>query len=480
MRFVGRSLTARLTAAVVALIALVSVVVVSSTAWVVGAYVTDQLDADLTAAGARAQRALLVGPHTSSPDGGPPPAIREARGQGTGTLTAYLAGGEGRGQRIDSSGVLRTLDDDVLDALAGLPVGGGPVTVDLTGLGEYRVQVEEVDGITVVTGLPTAPVEEARNTVTLWGLGLGTVATLLGGTLAALVVRRQLRPLREVAVTAQDVAATDLTTGEIGVARVPQHLEDPRTEVGRMALALNAALDHVESALDQRRRSEAQARQLLADVSHELRTPLATVSGYAELGLRGQDPDGVTHALGKVQEEARRMTAMVEDLLLLARLDAGRALAVEEVDLTRMVVESVADARVTGPDHRWRLELPEEVVTVQGDALRLHQVLSNLLANARQHTPPGTTVTTGLVVEDDRVLLGVTDDGPGISPEFVGEVFTRFARGDAARSRSTSGAGLGLPLARSIVRAHGGDLTVASEPGRTRFEVSLPRARVTT
>lgn len=470
----GRSLSSRLVAAVVALLMVVSVVVVGSTAWVLSDYLTGQLDRDLAAADARAQRALRFGPAPDAPEGEPPPSIREARGQGSGTLTAYLAGDDRVGQRIDDSGTLRALDDDVLDTLDGLTIGEGPVTVDLPGLGGYRVQVEEVLGITVVTGLPTEPVDDAVRAVVGWGAGIGLLATVLGGALAVVVVRRQLRPLREVAVTAHEVAAADLATGGTEVARVPHRLEDPQTEVGQVALALNSALGHVESALEQRRRGEAQARQLLADVSHELRTPLATVSGYAELGLRGQDPDGVTHALGKVSEEARRMTTMVEDLLLLARLDAGRALAHDEVDLTRLVVESVADARVTGADHQWRLELPGEVVTVPGDALRLHQVLSNLLTNARQHTPAGTTVTTSLAVEGDRVLLRVVDDGPGIPAEFAGKVFTRFARGDAARTRAASGAGLGLPLARSIARAHGGDLTLDSEPGRTCFTLALP------
>ena len=222
------------------------------------------------------------------------------------------------------------------------------------------------------------------------------VGVAAAGGIALLLVRRQLRPLHRVARTAHDVAAIPLATGEVGVtARVPAELTDDRTEVGQVGAALNTLLGHVERALDERHRSEQQVRQFVADASHELRTPLATIAGYAELSRRTAPPDAqnLAHAMGKVEVEAARMSSLVEDLLLLARLDAGRPLERGDVDLTKLVLESVGDARVTAPDHRWVLELPDEPVVVPGDEQRLHQVVSNLLSNARRHTPAGTTVT---------------------------------------------------------------------------------------
>ena len=485
-----RSLTLRVTAAVVALVAATCVLVSFLTTSTVTDTLTDRLDSDLAAAHDRSVRALERGlpqPPSGMPPGeGPPPDIREARGQVVGTVTAYLAddgagGTEGVGQVLgtDDDAALRDVDDEVVDALAALELADEPVDAQLPGLGHYRVVSRVVDDVTVVTAMPTTSVDEAVSDLVGWGVLYGSAATILCGAVAALVVRRQLRPLREVAEAAHRVAATDLSTGAIGVTeRVPERLVDA-TEVGQVASAFNTMLGHVESALDERHRSEQQVRQFVADASHELRTPLATVLGYADLGLRDSgDPAGDaevrTQALGKVRTEARRMGALVEDLLLLARLDQGRPLVDEEVDLTRLVMESVGDARVTAPEHRWVLDLPAEAVTVRGDDLRLHQVLTNLLSNASRHTPPGTTVTTTLRVVGGAVEVDVLDDGPGIAPELLGEVFDRFTRGDSARTRAASGAGLGLSLARSIARAHGGDLTVTSQPGRTCFTLALP------
>lgn len=482
-----RSLTARITLTVVVLVALLSVLVVTATTVAVGSYLVDRLDEDLEAAHARSVRAVdfvvsQPGPPPTRPSG-PPPDIREVRGQEVGTLTAHYSGDDAVGQVIDADAELGPLDKETLRTLEEAAPGrsSGPIEVELPGLGTYRVLSDSTDvaggEVRVVTGLPTSAVDEIRRGIQRWGLLFGVAGTVLGGATAVGVVRRQTRPLREVAATAHAVAATELATGEISLGvRVPERMEDPDTEVGQVASALNMMLGHVESALDSRHRSEQQARQLLADVSHELRTPLATIAGYAELGLKGQDPDGVTHALGKVQTEAGRMTTLVEDLLLLARLEAGRGLAVEEVDLSRMVMESVADARITGPDHHWVMGLPDAPVVVTGDELRLHQVLGNLLANARRHTPAGCTVTTSLRLDADAAVVMVADDGPGIDPDLVGEVFSRFTRGDEARTRASSGAGLGLSLARSIARAQGGDLAVESGADGTVFRLELPRS----
>jgi two-component system, OmpR family, sensor kinase len=253
---------------------------------------------------------------------------------------------------------------------------------------------------------------------------------------------------------------------------------DQRTEVGQLGAAFNRMLGHVESALARRQHSEARLRQFAADASHELRTPLAAIRGYAELARRhpGRLPAEVEHALGRVEAESARMSSLVDDLLLLARLDAGRPLQAEPADLTRLAIDATSDARAAGAGHRWRLELPEGPVLVLGDDHRLHQVLANLLSNARTHTPPGTTVTVAVGSSPEREVaqVSVTDDGPGIPGELQPGVFERFVRGDSSRSRAAGSTGLGLSIVAAVVAAHRGTVTVDSEPGRTRFTITLP------
>jgi two-component system OmpR family sensor kinase len=258
--------------------------------------------------------------------------------------------------------------------------------------------------------------------------------------------------------------------------RVPAADTDPRTEVGQVGAALNRMLGHVADALSARQASETRVRQFVADASHELRTPLAAIRGYAEVARRGRDevPADVAHALRRVESESTRMTSLVDDLLLLARLDTGRPLAVEPVDLTALVVDAVSDAHVAGPEHRWQLELPEVAIRVPGDAARLHQVVANLLTNARVHTPPGSTVTTTLAVDATGAVLTVADDGPGVPVELQPEMFERFARGDSSRSRAHGSTGLGLAIVAAVVEAHHGTVEVQSRPGRTVFTVRLP------
>jgi two-component system OmpR family sensor kinase len=258
--------------------------------------------------------------------------------------------------------------------------------------------------------------------------------------------------------------------------RVPERDTDPRTEVGQVGSALNRMLDHVGNALEARHASEMQVRQFVADASHELRTPLAAIRGYAELSRRSRAPisEEVAHVLGRVESEAKRMTVLVEDLLLLARLDAGRPLAHDPVDLTMLVVDAVSDAHAAGPRHYWQLDVPDEPVTVLGDQQRLHQVLANLLANARTHTPEGTTVTVRIDTAPHAAVLQVTDDGPGIPAELQPHIFERFARGDSSRSRAAGSTGLGLSIVYAVVTAHGGTVSVQSAPGRTVFTVVLP------
>jgi two-component system OmpR family sensor kinase len=258
--------------------------------------------------------------------------------------------------------------------------------------------------------------------------------------------------------------------------RVPDADTDPHTEVGQVGAALNRLLGHVEGALVARQVSEDKVRQFVADASHELRTPLASIRGYSELTRRGGHklPDDVVRSLGRIESESIRMTSLVEDLLLLARLDAGRELVLGEVDLVPLVVDAVSDAHAAAPDHEWQLHTPDAAVMVTGDGGRLHQVIANLLANARAHTPAGTHVTTTLAVEGDDALISVEDDGPGISPGLLPVLFERFARGDGSRSRATGSTGLGLAIVAAVVDAHHGAVSVESEPGDTRFVVRIP------
>jgi two-component system OmpR family sensor kinase len=315
--------------------------------------------------------------------------------------------------------------------------------------------------------------------LTVAGVTGGSVvlALIIAGWAGAFIIRRTLKPLDRVAATASRVSELELDRGKVNLAqRVPESDTDLRTEVGKVGAALNKMLDHVGSALEARHASEMQVRQFVADASHELRTPLAAIRGYAELSRRSRQPvpDEIAHVLNRVESEARRMTTLVEDLLLLARLDAGRPLAHDPVDLTMLVVDAVSDAHAAGPRHDWQLDLPEEPVTVIGDGARLHQVLANLLANARTHTPEGTTVTVGVSATDRLAMIRVIDAGPGIPAELQPHIFERFARGDSSRSRAAGSTGLGLSIVHAVVTAHGGRVTVTSQPGRTQFTVLLP------
>ncbi|MEA9986883.1 MULTISPECIES: sensor histidine kinase [Subtercola] len=411
--------------------------------------------------------------------------------QPTGTVGAIISGG----QLIYSGAVVANTDTSSLTneiaalsasqagQLQALPTGKAPVTVDLGGsLGQYRVvSLVTTSGDTAVIGLSLASVQNTvgqQIIVTLIVTVLGLiVAVFIGG----LIIRYSLRPLQRVADTAEHVAELPLDRGEVALAvRVPESDTNPNTEVGRVGSALNRMLEHVASALTSRQQSEDKVRQFVADASHELRTPLASIRGYAEL-TRRQDhqlPDDVTHSLTRIESEAKRMTSLVEDLLLLARLDSRPDVAHDTVDLTLTLVDAVSDAHAAGRDHDWILDLPEEPIEIEGDGPRLYQITTNLLANARLHTPPGTHVTAGLAEEVvDGVtyaVISVTDDGPGIDAEILPTLFERFVRGDVSRSRHAGSTGLGLAIVYAVAEAHGGTVTVESVPGNTVFRVLLP------
>jgi two-component system OmpR family sensor kinase len=364
------------------------------------------------------------------------------------------------------------------EAFATVPLDGLPHTLDIAGLGSFRVQsVTDDNGDPLVVGLSTKTVHDTIGTLVVVEVCVTAAGLAAAGMAGFVMIRLNLQPLRRVAATATRVSELTLHRGEVALhERVPDADTDPRTEVGQVGAALNRMLDHVGSALHARQQSETRVRQFVADASHELRTPLASIRGYAELTRRGREEIGpdTRHALGRIESEASRMTTLVEDLLLLARLDAGRPLGLVETDMSPLVVDAVSDARAAGRDHHWLLHLPDEPAVVEGDPQRLHQVLTNLLANARTHTPPGSTVVARVVPRGREVLVEVEDDGPGIPPGLLPYVFERFARGDASRSRAAGSTGLGLAIVQAVVTAHRGGVSIDSVPGRTVFRVHLP------
>jgi two-component system, OmpR family, sensor kinase len=371
-------------------------------------------------------------------------------------------------------------------------------TLDLPSAGgEYELTVvRDHNGATYFVGLPLSGMHDFLKDVALVEAAVFGGALLFAGVLGTLWVRLSLRPLRRVAATASRVAELPLESGEVALPKgVPD--TDPQTETGQVGLAFNRMLGHVEAALQRRAASEARLRRFAADASHELRTPLAAIRGYAELGLLhpGESPERVTHALGRVLSESTRMSVLVDDLLLLARLDAGRPLSREPVDMTRLAIDATSDAQVARPTHRWVLELPDDPVTVSGDEHRLHQVLTNLLSNAGRHTPEGTTVTVkvsgelppgepgtgpesvrhGTIPPGPLVVATVTDNGPGIPPDMLPDLFERFTRADTSRSHvaDANSTGLGLAIVDAVVAAHNGAVLVTSHPGMTRFTIAL-------
>lgn len=468
------TLTAKLVASMLALFTVISVVAGAVTVTTLDRHLTRQTDDQL-------QNALRLLPplrDSTQQDG-----ETRRRGPGNEGLTAQF-GQVVYGQATTSNGTQVRLTAEQLTRLSAAGLGAQPRTVDLGGdLGDYRVAATPAINrltnaqVILVVGLPLEPQQRTLETITLTAVLTGLLGLLTMAAAGTLMIRRNLQPLHRVAGTAQRVSKQHLASGQVALAeRVPAAYTDPRSEVGQVGLALNELLDHVDAALNARHQSELRVRKFVADASHELRTPLAAIRGYAELTRREQQPvpASVAHALARVESEATRMSSLVEDLLLLARLDAGRPLQQQEVDLTELVVNAVSDAHAASPAHKWRLALPEEPVLVPGDQARLHQIVANLLANARVHTLPGTTVLTSIRREPGWVRLSVHDDGPGVPAELQAEVFQRFARGDSARTRAGGSTGLGLSIVAAVVAAHGGRVELVSRPGDTTFTVLLP------
>lgn len=319
----------------------------------------------------------------------------------------------------------------------------------------------------VVIAQSLSSVDKTVFQISLLLLFISMLVLILLGLLSRSVVGIGLKPLESVERTAEAIAGGDLS------ARVDEY--DPRTEVGRLSAALNTMLTRIEEAFAARAESEAQLRQFVADASHELRTPLTAIRGFSELAQKG----GVSpeEAGQRIQKESVRMTALVEDLLLLARLDQAPALSVDPVDVRTLLDETVEEAASLHPHHTYELDLPQEEVIVHGDGQRLHRAVLNLLRNAGIHTPAGSTVRTSLTQIDDEIRVAVHDNGPGIPAEHLSQIFDRFYRADAARARheAASGSGLGLAIVKSIVEAHGGEVEVHSDAENgTEFALTIP------
>jgi two-component system OmpR family sensor kinase len=449
-------------------------------------YLVGQLDTEVRDASHRSVHILGEPPSApwrhhlrTFPRPGPGPVFLDAPGQPVGMVGAVTGQGEAtEAGCLTSAGGRAALSDQAAAQLVAIPINRTPVTRNLDGLGRYRIMAAPArqGGDIIITGLPMSTVDATMIRVLLIFAVVIVIAVAAATTADIVIIRRALAPLRRVALTAGEVVDLSLDRGEVALpVRVLEADANPRTEVGQLGSALNRMLDHIAAALSTRQASETRVRQFVADASHELRTPLAAIRGYTELAQRmGDDRDAVTHAMERVRSETERMTHLVEDLLLLARLDSGRPLEREPVDLSRVAVDAVSDAHVAGPDQQWELDLPEEPVMVCGDAARLHQVVTNLLANARVHTAPGTVVTTRLASDAMHAVLSVVDNGPGIPEQMQSEVFERFARGDTSRSRKGGSTGLGLAIVSAVVRAHHGTITLDSAPGHTDFTVRLP------
>jgi two-component system OmpR family sensor kinase len=491
-RFIRRplSLRARLVATQIFLLAMVCLALGLSTQFALQHFLYQQLDGQLLAAANRAAYRVAHALPTDRPGNGltgslPPPTGSGFRppAQTPDTLEAHISvGGAFSATYVGANGYPQTVPSAEDTVLQSVPIDGRHHTATLGSLGDYRVTaIRARDGSVLITGIPLGDVQAILLTSELILGGAAGVGLLAAGVAGTILVRRTMRPLQRVADTASHVVELPLHRGTVPLeVRVAESDADPRTEVGQVGAALNQLLGHVGEALRVRQASEMRVRQFVADASHELRTPLAAIRGYAELTRRSRDavPAEVAHAMRRVESESARMGMLVEDLLLLARLDSGRPLDHQPVDLTRLVVDAVSDAHIAGPQHNWRLDLPDEPVIVTGDVQRLHQVLANLLTNARNHTPPGTTVTTSISVNDrEFATMAVVDDGPGIPPDLLPTVFDRFARGDSSRSRAAGSTGLGLSIVSAVVNAHHGSVSVASRPGRTEFVVRLPLAQ---
>jgi two-component system sensor histidine kinase TrcS len=482
-----RSLRRQLLLGVLAVVTVVLVTVGVVSVLSLRGYVTAISDADVAEsldALSNSYTRYRNGEHTSAHPGTPPvaQAMLEFTGQTPGNLIAVVHDGDVIGSAAFSEDQPKPAPPDVIRAIEAQSWADAPPrTVRLGSLGTYRVDSRGDGSDLLIVGVSVKLADQIMARKYITTTVLVAVALVVTAGLTIWVVGYALRPLRRVAATAAEVAVMPLTGDDhrIGV-RVRVEDTDPDNEVGIVGHTLNRLLDNVDSALAHRVDSDLRMRQFLTDASHELRTPLAAIQGYAELTRQDSSalPPTTEYALARIESEARRMALLVDELLLLSRLGEGEDLQNEDVDLAELVINAVNDAAVAAPAHEWVKELPAGPVWVRGDHARLHQLVSNLLSNARKHTPPGVTVTTAITChrgdpDAPHAELTVADDGPGIDADLLPRLFERFVRADTSRSNG-SGIGLGLAIVNSIVKAHHGSVSAESADGRTVFRVRLP------
>ena len=419
-------------------------------------------------------RRIAVGPPRGGEFGRRPPPSSPRRDEGSPfdvRRYAYVAlGPDGRAFSTVPTGP--TDDPDPLPDVSGHPPTDRAFTVGSVGDSDLRYRVigiPQADGGTLVAGIPLADVDYAVRTARSVVLVAGILAVAATGVIVWVTVRRGLRPIDEMIGSAERIAGGEMSER----APVPR----PRSEVGHLARALNVMLDRIEEALAARTASEARTRRFAADASHELRTPLTSIRGYAELYRQGaRSPEDVERSMTRIEHEAVRMGHLVEDLLLLARLDQGRPLEREPVDLTTVVLDAVAAAGAVEPDRPITVDVGEGPAEVHGDAGRLRQVVDNLLANVREHTPPRTPARVGVTAGEAGVTVVVADDGPGMTEDEAAHAFDRFWQAGGDASGAGRGAGLGLSIVSEIVAAHRGTIRLDAAPGKgATFRIDLPR-----
>jgi two-component system OmpR family sensor kinase len=471
------SLRRRLLVAVVASFVLLTSCIAIASVLAMRGVLTNQLDDQIKGS----MRAVLLG--YVIPDGDVPGAQASPdSGQlFAGTSFVFLRDGEPVSAATLYNDGPETISDQNVERMIDASTLGSCQTASLTdGMGDQRVcaYTATANGQELGTLLVSLPLRGTYQTLLALSFVIAVsvfVAALALVALGDVLIRRALRPLTSVIATTERISQLPLDAGEVQLSnRVV--IVDPASEVGRVSESVNRMLEHIESSLEARAASERKVRQFVADASHELRTPLAAVQGYAEI-TRTHDAslsDDARESLVRIEAAAHRMSALVNDLLLLARLDEGTEIDRGSVDLSLLLIDAVADAQAAGPEHPIALELPAEPIEVVGDLMRLQQVVANLLANARIHTPPGTHVEARLATDGAEAVLEIADDGPGVPEELQATLFERFVRGDASRSRAAGSSGLGLAIVRAIMTAHGGSIVMRSEPGDTVFTIRLP------
>jgi len=473
------SLQARLIAGVVAVALVVATVAVSITVYTRG-YLLDQVDERLEGA-ARVPGEDRGRPGGATPDDFQPPVF-DPDGDGRFRLPDTYVGGC-VADAAAPEGIVpyaKDIGEPVVDCASLRADGesrGYPLhlTVDSeSGAAHYRLIVREDDGTLLIWGIPLGDQEAAVNRLILLELvGLAAALAVLGAV-AFWVIRLGIRPIKQMTATASEISAA--SASELA-RRVPE--APPHTEAGALAGAINAMLDRIETAVGERARSEDRLRQFVADASHELRTPVTTIRGYAELYRHGglAQPDDLTDAMRRTEQEAQRMGRLVEDMLTLAKLDQHRPLDRVAVDLGQLATDAGRDAAAAAPDRSVTTTVESGVdLTITGDTDRLRQVLANVIGNALTHTPATSAVTIAASrLPGDRVLVTVADQGPGMPPDVAARVTERFYRADPARARSNGGSGLGMAIVEGIVAAHAGTVAVDSAPERgTTVSITLP------